>query len=257
MVSYATAGGGVGPHFDSYDVFLIQGAGKRRWQISAQRNLTLAEDAPLRVIENFRPTREWVLEPGDMLYLPPQYAHNGIAEDDECMTYSIGFRAPTCQEVGEAFLSYLQETLCLRGRYDDAGIAPTSDPSRIGDDMIDRIGHMLERIRWNRENVSEFVGRYMSEPKPQVFFNPPKYPISSTQFAKACARNGFKLDLRTQLLHYGKRLYLNGETIYCKAAERPLLRRLAAERRLTADLVNSELAQTLYPWYCDGFGSPA
>ena len=256
MVSYAMAGGGVGPHFDSYDVFLIQGQGKRRWQISAQKDLTLVEGAPLRILKHFKPTREWVLEPGDMLYLPPQYAHNGIAESADCMTYSVGFRAPTSQEIGEAFLGYLQETLSLTGRYADAGIAPSSDPARIGEDVVDRIEAMLQRIRWTRKDVSEFVGRYMTEPKPQVFFDPPESPLSAAQFAKACAKSGFKLDLRTQLLYHGKSLYLNGEAISCEATQLEALRRLASERSLDASQVNPALVRTLYEWYCDGFGWP-
>lgn len=86
MISFATDGGGVGPHFDSYDVFLLQAHGKRRWRISAQEDLTLIPDLPLKILANFRPEEEFVLEPGDMLYLPPHYAHDGVAEGD-CMTY--------------------------------------------------------------------------------------------------------------------------------------------------------------------------
>jgi 50S ribosomal protein L16 3-hydroxylase len=93
MISYATDGGGVGPHFDSYDVFLLQAHGRRRWRIGKQKDLTLVEGAPLKILQNFEPEEEFVLEPGDMLYLPPRYAHDGVAEG-ECMTYSIGFRAP-------------------------------------------------------------------------------------------------------------------------------------------------------------------
>ena len=102
MVSYAPEGGGVGPHFDSYDVFLLQGPGRRLWQISAQQDKRLVEDAPLKILRDFRPEQEWILEPGDMLYLPPGYAHNGIAKEP-CMTYSIGFQSAcpsgTCNPV--------------------------------------------------------------------------------------------------------------------------------------------------------------
>jgi len=94
MVSFAPDGGGVGPHFDSYDVFLLQGMGCRRWQISAQQDSELIPDAPLRILARFEPEQEWILEPGDMLYLPPKYAHNGVAIGNS-MTYSIGFRAPS------------------------------------------------------------------------------------------------------------------------------------------------------------------
>ena len=106
MISYATDGGGVGPHFDSYDVFLLQVSGRRRWRISSQTSLELIPDMPLKILADFNAEQEWVLEPGDMLYLPPQYAHDGIAEG-ECMTCSIGFRAPAYRELAGHFLAWL------------------------------------------------------------------------------------------------------------------------------------------------------
>jgi 50S ribosomal protein L16 3-hydroxylase len=118
MVSFAPPGGGVGPHFDSYDVFLIQGQGRRRWEISAQDDLTVVEGAPLRILREFRVDESWELEPGDMLYLPPQLAHNGVALTD-CMTWSIGFRAPKAEEIVNQFLTYLQDNLALPGMYSD------------------------------------------------------------------------------------------------------------------------------------------
>ena len=118
MVSYAAAGGGVGPHVDSYDVFLLQGRGRRRWRISRQRDLAVVPRAPLKVLRGFKAEEEWVLEPGDMLYLPPGIVHDGVALEP-CMTYSIGFRAPAADELGREFLGWLQERLALRGRYRD------------------------------------------------------------------------------------------------------------------------------------------
>src|SRR5690606_39783213 len=118
MISYATPNGGVGPHFDSYDVFLLQAHGRRRWRIGSQKDLSLVEDLPLKILKHFKPEQEFVLEPGDMLYLPPHYAHDGIAAD-ECMTYSIGFRAPSYQELGEAFLHFMMDSIDLKGRYAD------------------------------------------------------------------------------------------------------------------------------------------
>jgi len=100
MVSYASDGGGVGPHFDQYDVFLIQGLGRRRWQVGGHGADACTDATPLlphddlRLLADFRPVEEWVLEPGDMLYVPPRVAHNGVAVGTDCMTYSVGFRAP-------------------------------------------------------------------------------------------------------------------------------------------------------------------
>ena len=131
MVSYAPKGGGVGPHFDSYDVFLLQGTGHRRWQISTQADRELIEGAPLRILKNFHVQQEWVLEPGDMLYLPPHCGHNGIAEDD-CMTYSIGFRTPAYQELAEQFLVYMQDRVHVEGMYADPKLKAPRHPSEIG-----------------------------------------------------------------------------------------------------------------------------
>ena len=150
MVSYAPAGGGVGPHFDNYDVFLLQGEGRRRWRVSRQRDLELVAGAPLRILRRFRPAREWVLDPGDMLYLPPRCAHDGVAMGGGCITYSIGFRAPDAQELGARFLDYLQDRLRLSGIYEDPGLKPQRHPGRLGDDMVRNAqegspAHPLER----------------------------------------------------------------------------------------------------------------
>ena len=93
MISYATDGGGVGPHFDSYDVFLLQAQGQRKWRIGRQKKFELQEGVPLKILKEFKPEAEYVLNPGDMLYLPPGYAHDGVAVG-ECMTYSVGFKVP-------------------------------------------------------------------------------------------------------------------------------------------------------------------
>src|SRR5437764_10972979 len=130
MVSYAAAGGGVGPHFDSYDVFLLQGEGRRRWRVGRQRDLALKPDLPLKILARFRPEDEWLLGPGDMLYLPPAVAHDGIALD-VCSTYSIGFRAPSAHEVAIAFLDWLRDRVAMDGCYSYPELAPETDPARI------------------------------------------------------------------------------------------------------------------------------
>src|SRR5688572_24329853 len=135
MISYAAPGGSVGPHFDSYDVFLLQAAGTRRWQVSAQHDLALVEDAPLKILRRFRPQREWTLRAGDLLYLPPRFAHHGIATN-ACVTWSIGCRAPTRQEMAARFLEFLQDNVHLSGEYRDAGLEGQRHPAAIGADML-------------------------------------------------------------------------------------------------------------------------
>ncbi len=251
MVSWATDGGGVGPHFDSYDVFLLQGMGQRHWRIGAQKDKTLVEDLPIRILQNFKPSHEWVLEPGDMLYLPPQYAHDGIAVG-ECMTYSIGFRAAPAQELADGFLTFLQDRLCLDGRYADPGLAPAKHPGEIGSDMIEQVATMLDRIRWDKATVRDFLGEHLTEPKPHVFFEPPAKLLSESRFVAAAAKRGIRLDARTQLLFSGNSFYLNGEKLEgVEAGDRSALRQLADQRCITAPA--PDFAAQLYGWYGDGF----
>src|SRR5437763_16420660 len=130
MVSYAAPGGGVGPHFDSYDVFLLQGSGRRRWRYGRQRDSALRPNLPVKILRRFRPSHDAILAPGDMLYLPPGQAHDGVALD-ECTTYSIGFRAPSHQELVEAFLDRLRDTLIVPGRYADRALRAARHPARL------------------------------------------------------------------------------------------------------------------------------
>ncbi|MDB5887584.1 MAG: araC-like ligand binding domain protein [Rhodocyclales bacterium] len=253
MVSYATDGGGVGPHFDSYDVFLLLGLGQRRWQVSAQKDLALVEGAPLRILKNFKPSHEWILDAGDMLYLPPKYAHNGVAIG-ECMTYSIGFRAPSARELSSAFLAFLEEKLALEGLYADPDLRATPTPARIPDEMAERVAEMLSRIRWAQRDVTEFLGQYLSEPKPHVFFEPPHEELSPSAFKRATLARGIRLDLRTQMLYATGKFFLNGEVVVIPANDARAFRRLANERTLTQLKELSEQGwELLANWYADGF----
>src|SRR5579859_142024 len=130
MVSYAAPGGGVGPHVDSYDVFLLQARGRRRWRLSRQKDFAFVAGLDLKILARFEPAEEWVLEPGDMLYLPPGVAHDGIAET-ECLTWSIGFRAPSDAELVAGFLDFLNERRTPAGRYGDARSAPARHPGEM------------------------------------------------------------------------------------------------------------------------------
>lgn len=253
MVSLAPPGGGVGPHVDSYDVFLLQGSGRRRWRVSAQRDLEVVPDAPLRILRHFVAEQEWVLEPGDMLYLPPAYAHDGIAVD-ECTTYSIGFRAPTAQEVGQAFLDHLRDTLDLPGRYADPDLALQQDPAAIGAGMTAQIATMLEGIRWTRRDVARFLGGYLTEPKPHVFFTPPRAPLSRARFLARAARRGVALALRSRMLFDRDGFYVNGDRYAPGADAAGVLRTLASTGGLPGDTVlGAEVADLLYDWYRAGY----
>lgn len=255
MVSYAAPGGGVGPHFDSYDVFLLQGLGRRRWRWGAQRDLALVPDLPVKILADFAPARDEVLGPGDMLYLPPQAAHDGVAVD-ECTTYSIGFRAPLATEVVTAFLGFLADRVDLRGRYADPGITAPRSTARIAPDMIERYRALIAKLRVTPRDVEAFVGQWLTEPKPHVVFAPPGHPLASGPFARAAARSGIELDLATLALHDTRAVYVNGERYAERGAARSALAALADRRRLDAGacarLPSAALAR-VHDWYRHGW----
>ena len=258
MVSYAAPGGGVGPHFDSYDVFLLQGFGRRRWRYGRQADLALRPRLPLRILKRFSPQHDTVLAGGDMLYLPPQYAHDGVAID-ACTTYSIGFRAATAQEVAEAFLDFLRDELALAGRYTDPAPAPVREPARIDVAMRRRYERMVERVRWSRGAIARFVGCWLSEPKANVSFDPPVAPMGRAAFGARAAKHGIRLDTRTQLLYDPTHLFVNGVALRWPASGAAALKALANDRALSpraARTIHPQAATILYTWYRDGYLHP-
>lgn len=253
MVSYAPAGGGVGAHMDSYDVFLLQGEGQRRWEISAQQDLSLVPDAPLKLLKKFKAEQEWVLGPGDMLYLPPRYAHRGTAVTP-CITYSIGFRAPSAQELAQEFLVYLQDQIALPGMYADPQLQPQTHAGEIGAAMLKQVSALLKNIRWNDADVLGFLGGYLTEPKAHVFFDPPARAMDSRAFFAQARNLGLQLGPKTQMLFSGNQFFINGETFMADAGELPLLMQLADTRRLyPAATVSSKFKQRLGEWYNLGY----
>lgn len=166
MISFAAPGGGVGPHFDNYDVFLLQAHGHRRWQIGqmCDADSPLLPHADLKILAQFEPTDEWVLAPGDMLYLPPCLAHCGTAEDD-CMTYSVGFRAPSAAEVLTHFTDFLGQFLPDEERYSDADVQPSEDPNQIQRDALERLKALLNEHMSDERLLMTWFGQFMTEPK--------------------------------------------------------------------------------------------
>jgi 50S ribosomal protein L16 3-hydroxylase len=254
MVSYAAPGGGVGPHYDSYDVFLLQALGRRRWRYGRQDDLRLRRDVPLRILERFTPQHEATLAPGDMLYLPPDMAHDGVAID-ECMTHSIGFRAPLHQELAEAFLDHLRDSIELPGRYADPDLRPTHCAGRIDATMRRRMARTIAQIRWKPADVARFLGRYLTEPTPAVVFAPGRR-VARAPFRRRVERDGIRLDRRTQLLYDDTRYYLNGDDAPLPKSDRATLQRLADRRFLPAEActaLSPEMIDLLYDWGRHGF----
>lgn len=259
MVSYAVPGGGVGPHFDSYDVFLLQGMGRRRWRYGRQRDLSLRPNLPVKILRHFTPEHDEVLTGGDMLYLPPSQAHDGIALD-ECTTYSIGFRAAANVELAQAFLDHLRDRVDLPGRYADPGIAPATEPARVTDRLHQHATATLARLTWNPAEVARFLGAMLSEPKPDVYFDAPDAPLTARAFAAAIGRQGLRLDRRTQWLYDDDSMYVNGEARAWPRAGRALAATLANARALPAAQCRKmppALLASLYADYRDGYLTPA
>ena len=253
MISFAPPGAGVGPHFDSYDVFLLQGPGRRRWQVSQQSDLTLVADAPLRLLRRFRTEQEWVLDPGDMLYLPPGCAHNGTAVD-ACMTYSIGFRAPVWHDLAIDFLRHLEDHVTLDGVYQDPGLVPARQPARITPEMIRGVTQQLDRLQWRAAEITRFLGQHLTEPKMHVVFQRAQPALTKSAFLRRAQRDGVQLDLKTQMLYVGVLFFMNGESVQVTGRAQESMRELADRRRLQrVDSSQRGLATLLHEWYRAGY----
>jgi len=252
MVSHAADGGGVGAHVDSYDVFLLQGMGRRRWRVASPQSWEMTPNTPLRQVRNFRHESEMILDAGDMLYLPPGWAHEGTAMG-ECQTYSVGFRAPGGAELGAAFLDFLHEKGMPDGSYRDPGRHPTSNPGRLDAHMIEFAVSTLGRVRWNRADVARFMGQFLTEPKPHVIFAPGR-PISPAQFTRRIQRAGIRLDRRSLLLVHGRLAYMNGEALELPVRSRRAVSALADKRSVSAEqMAGCTADEFFFDWYRLGY----
>jgi 50S ribosomal protein L16 3-hydroxylase len=225
MISFATDQGGVGPHFDNYDVFLLQAHGKRRWRIGRQKDFTLQEGVPLKILTNFEPEEEWVLEPGDMLYLPPKWAHDGIAEG-ECMTYSVGFRSPKQDEMArELFCACPMPRRGAQGRgLQGPQAACRGQAGRNSCRPVRLCPGSAEKALAEPLALERALGEYMSDPKPGVWFEP------AEDFGMI---EGVELNRRTRMLYDAKHIFINGESYLAGGKDAKLMQQLADNRRLS------------------------
>ena len=252
MISYASDGGGVGPHFDSYDVFLLQAQGRRRWSIGRQRDLALQPDVPLKILSHFEPEESFELEAGDMLYLPPRYAHDGVAIGDDCMTCSIGLRSPAAVALGadllariaEAEADALHDAVGAAVHYrDPAQPAPTS-PAAMPEALQAFARDAVRAALRGADIIERALGESMTEPKPTVWFDPGEAPARFNEVA---------LDRRTRMLYDARHLYINGESFRASGRDARLMQRLADQRSLgPADLARaSDDALALLGDWCE------
>jgi 50S ribosomal protein L16 3-hydroxylase len=259
MISFATNGGGVGPHFDSYDVFLLQAQGQRRWRIGKQKDLTLQKNVPLKILANFAPEQEFVLEAGDMLYLPPMYAHEGVAVG-ECMTYSIGFRAPAELELARELLQrFADDTLeeedeeedkeddefeaensalagvniantatknIAKSLYKDPKQVATEAPAQIPVDLLQFAKQALEKAMSDPDALARNLGEYLTEPKANVWFKEPEFDVVLT------TQNSIELSRNSQMMFDARHIFLNGESWRAAGKDAALMQKLANQRFL-------------------------
>jgi len=233
MISYASDGGGVGPHFDSYDVFLIQVQGRRRWRIAPQKDAVLRDDVPLKIIANFKPEQDVVLEPGDMLYLPPGWAHDGVAVGGDCMTCSVGFRTPWRAELARELLPRLMddESRAYANRmYADPRQPATATPGEVPEALLAFARDAAERALREPLALERALGEALTEPKPKVWFEP------GDMLPEGMAA---LLDRRSRMMYDRAHVFINGEAYRAAGRDARLMRRLADRRRLSA----AEVAQ--------------
>ncbi len=247
MISWASEGGGVGPHVDSYDVFLLQAHGRRRWRIGRQKDLRLQEGVPLKILQRFEPEEEWVLQPGDMLYLPPLWCHDGVAEEGECMTYSIGFRVPQRGGLAAELVHRLADEHEDAALYRDPSQCATDTPARLPEAMVEFAHTSLARLVADDDGVRLALGEIMTEPKPRVWFDPPVQPWQTA---------AVELDRRTRMLYDDRHVFINGEALRAGGRDARLMRELADQRHLSEQTVQqaSTDAQTvLAQWHEAGW----
>lgn len=226
MVSYASDGGGVGPHVDSYDVFLLQVKGRRRWRIGRLDRPQLQPGVPLKILTNFVAEDEWVLEPGDMLYLPPQWAHDGVAEG-ECMTCSIGFRSASRGETAREVLQRLIDAVEPdERRYADPKQMPVLSPAQVPAALQGFARDAVARLAADTRALDVALGEWLSEPKPQVWFD---------EGGRVAPGDAVRLDRRTRMLYDATHVFINGESVRASGRDAALMRRLADWRGLSAD----------------------
>lgn len=249
MISFATDQGGVGPHFDSYDVFLLQAHGKRRWRIGRQKDLSLQPNKPLKILANFEPEEEFVLEPGDMLYLPPKWAHDGVAEG-ECMTYSIGFRSPDRGELGRELLLRMSDEPDEPENpviYKDPKQEAVSNPALIPEGMYDFAREALRKAMAEPLALERALGEYLSDPKPNVWF---EHGEENGMFESVV------LDRRTRMLYDAKHIFINGESYLAGGRDATLMRKLADTKALSRrDLATAsdDALELLSTWFDAGW----
>jgi len=259
MVSFATKKGSVGPHFDSYDVFLFQAKGEREWKISEQKKFSLDKKSAIKIITNFKVKNTWVLKPGDLLYLPPNVGHWGVSQSDDCLTYSIGFRASGTFEIQSKFLDFIQDNLITNKNdlYRDPNLNLQKNPAEINSNMIKKIQRIVNQLRWNTNSINNFIGQLLTEPIEGAVFETSK-SMTAEVFIKDLIKKPLKLNPKTRMLFIKNNFFINGELIEADKESIMYLKQLANDREISIkSTLNKKdlnaLGIVLLPLYLSGF----
>ncbi|WOH38335.1 cupin domain-containing protein [Thalassotalea fonticola] len=247
MVSFSTPGGGVGPHLDQYDVFIIQGEGKRRWQVgkpdSTLENLTPHED--LKQVSMFSAVIDEITEPGDLLYIPPNHPHDGVALDNS-INYSVGFQAPSAQELISAFADYQLDNHLFEQRFDDSKRVVTETPEEMHEADFELLNSVMNSAFKNETVMQDFLGKYLTSVHHTLNLLVPVEPLS-IELIKEILADGEELypvlGLKCILVNQPKIkiLFINGENYPVDTDTLELAKLLASKKPLTKDLLESSM----------------
>lgn len=247
MISYAVKKGNVGAHVDNFDVFLIQASGTREWQIEStpQHEDNFKPNIDVRLLKRFKPDQRWKLEPGDMLYLPPRFAHHGIAQTDDCMTYSVGFRAPTHAELIDSAATYSLSKIDETVRYTDPDLSP-QHPGEISKKSLKAVEQILERARLKGDSLTQWFGQIATTPKDddvEVAVEPPLTAAELVAYLKSgatlCRSEGSRIAF-AGAEKGGVWLFTNGESTLLPASGKDFAKLLSEGVELpTAELVSA------------------
>jgi 50S ribosomal protein L16 3-hydroxylase len=210
MVSFSAPGGSVGPHFDSYDVFLVQGNGRRTWQVSSRHDGQLIQNSDLKILKNFNPEGHCTLEKGDILYLPPHFAHHGVGDSD-AFTFSVGFRAPDFTKLKVDFLDYLDNKELIEKIYEDPNIRPTKYPAKIPSKLVRETRQILDRLRWNQDDIHIFLGENLSISEGLQDDTSPK-TITQKRFWNGLHKGLYEVNPSVRMMYSGNYFFIAGQT---------------------------------------------
>lgn len=251
MVSFASTGGGVGPHFDQYDVFLIQGRGRRRWRIGQRCDDTtpLRAHADLKLLADFEEQAVYDLGPGDILYVPPGVAHDGVALDDDCMTLSIGFRAPSRAELITGWSDHVLDELGEDDRYGDPMLPLQDQPGEITEQALARLQAMvLERLA-DRAGFARWFAAFNSAPKYPDMDWSLEEPLTLAEVREAALGGAVLRNFASRFVFIRENdavlLFVDGELHECRGSAARFAEALCAENEIALGEIDDELLALL------------